>query len=215
MDESLAQGLYNRMSRDVHCRVTSRIDAISTKPRGRMRRNPWMKNRLAELKRIYREQLLFTETHGNKKHAVSCLFILQMHSHQRAQLCCVEVHALDYSVEYHPICLYINHHAMARVIQVAGKLDGDTLRQYYQQMLYTAINVLSHDSLILHSTVYIATSEGLSIWTIDEYDCGKGAGLTMRTFISKDVLNGNKIQCYQQLIALPTEQRYLITESRE
>ena len=215
MNETLAQGIYNRMSRTVHDRLLQNLEAVKRMPAGRQRRSPWYRNRLTELRLIYKDLLLFETESGQKKNRVRRLYVLEVGDHQRPQLGCIEVHARDFDIKYNPLSIYINRHAVARIIQACKGSNIDDITPFISSAVYVALNIISNTNVIQAGhALRIATEDGLWIWDVEQQDCNADHGIIMKTFICADVLDGSNAILYADLMERDEPQRFRITRKR-
>ena len=214
--ESLAHGLYNKMSREVNEKIDNRFGQVNRGPAGRQRRGPWFRNRLKDLRRVYRDVLLFDYVTGEGKNLRAQLFILEISENRKPEVLCIEIRAKDFHLDIKPITLHVNRHAMARIIQSTRCAWFGEMRQCFSRVVLSALKIMVEQTQLLRPgmTLRVATEDGLFIWDVHEENCNSGVGLTLKTFIGEHVLDGHNKVIYDSLIDRDADDRYALTRKR-
>ena len=201
INETLAQGMYNRLSKDFMSALSARFERLKKAPPGRQRRTPWFRNRVNELRRLFRDSILFEETTGEGKRRCTRFIVLELIDRQWPVLASYKVCSKDMRVKSDYVPVNISSHAMSRLIQACHGAELVVINRYLSGVVRRALALLTGAATPLAEgqILKMASDRGLFIWCVHEGSEGSRVELTLKTFIAEPVLDGASRQDYDWL----------------
>ncbi len=196
INQTLAQGMYNRMCRESIAGFNTRLEKWKAMPPGRQRRGPWYRNRVRELRMLFGDSLLYEQASGEGKHRCTDFFLLELVDHHHPLIHVFRVCAKDMRVISGHVPLIISTHAMSRLIQAGRCAELRSIRRYLGDVVPVMFNILLvEDDLSVGQTVMMANRYGLYILTVERGRDHDAIELVLKTFIAESVLDGpNRIE---------------------